>query len=322
MEKVSVAICTYNGEKYIGAQLESILKQSRAVDEIVICDDCSSDSTLEVVKESLESFNGECRIVKNTKSMGVADNFAQAYDLCKGDIIISCDQDDVWKEDKVTKTLEAMNKETVFVFSDADVVDSLLNPIGTLWENVGLNYEQVQDTEKFSKRILKAFCVTGATMAFRKSLWKSVKPIGKPCLHDIWLSVLAPVYGGVKAIPEKLILYRRHAENVTRVGHKNDYKSKAEKRYANHFITEYNELSSIVNVTHSDTDNKYELQINDAYKYHSSTRYIIDNHNRLFKILKLLKEFILGRFKIFRGGWKVFASDLLFIVFNKNDDIF
>ena len=98
---ISVAMCTYNGEKYIQEQLESIIYQSVPPDEIVICDDCSNDATLEIVKDILNSYDGIVQLVSNKHNLGYRKNFEKAISLCHGDIIFLSDQDDVWSSNKI-----------------------------------------------------------------------------------------------------------------------------------------------------------------------------------------------------------------------------
>lgn len=103
---ISVVMTTYNGQKFIREQIESILDQSTHVDEIVICDDCSTDSTLEILKEY------PVRLYVNKKNLGFKQNFKQVMELCQGDYIFLCDQDDIWEKDKVEKMLEVMNSHS------------------------------------------------------------------------------------------------------------------------------------------------------------------------------------------------------------------
>lgn len=125
---ISVAMCTYNGEKYIREQLESIINQSMLPDEIVICDDCSKDTTLEILKDTLNSYNGIVQLVSNKHNLGYRKNFEKAISLCHGDIIFLSDQDDVWNKDKIEiiKTEIEKDKNILLAFHDVEIVDENL----------------------------------------------------------------------------------------------------------------------------------------------------------------------------------------------------
>src|SRR3954453_13857066 len=101
MAKLSIAMTTYNGETYLREQLDSFTNQSRPPDELVVCDDQSSDRTFEILNDFRDRTPFEMQIVRNEERLGIARNFEQAIRLCRGDIIFLSDQDDVWMEDKL-----------------------------------------------------------------------------------------------------------------------------------------------------------------------------------------------------------------------------
>ena len=115
---ISVAICTYNGEQFIESQLESICSQNYPVDEIVICDDGSTDKTVQKANDFLKEHFQEYRIIENQQNLGFRKNFEKAIGITQGEIIFLCDQDDVWKKDKVEKMVEAfqVNDKCLMVF--------------------------------------------------------------------------------------------------------------------------------------------------------------------------------------------------------------
>ena len=101
----SVALCTYNGEKYLAEQLDSILTQTVPIDEIVVCDDGSTDNTISILEEYESTFPYLFKIYKNKENLGYTKNFEQAINLCDRDIIFLCDQDDIWLKEKVKTVL-------------------------------------------------------------------------------------------------------------------------------------------------------------------------------------------------------------------------
>ena len=123
--KTSVALCTYNGEKFLKEQLDSILNQTVKVDEIVVCDDGSTDATVSILNSYKEAFPSIFRVYQNEKNLRSVKNFEKAISLCENEIIFLCDQDDVWKPEKVSVFLEKFRENTdVDVFaSNAEIVD-------------------------------------------------------------------------------------------------------------------------------------------------------------------------------------------------------
>jgi len=197
---LSVAMCSYNGAKYLQEQLDSIIAQTRLPDELVVCDDSSS----------------------NEINLGPTKNFEKAVTLRNGDIIALSDQDDVWIPHKLGK-LEKVLKEypkTGYVFSNALVVDANLHPLGyTMWDRVSFTARQrrrfEQDARYQVEVLLKHNVVTGATMAFRTELRDWILPIPDQWIHDAWIALLASAAGARGIfIKEALVKYRQHYNQV------------------------------------------------------------------------------------------------------------
>ncbi len=213
--KVSVALCTYNGEKYIEEQLTSILRQTRLPDEIVVSDDGSSDRTLEIVSSVLEGSGVELRILKNSGTHGVVGNFYNAMSSCSGDIIFTSDQDDFWREDKVELMLRPFveSEKNVLVFSNALLVDREGASLGgDLWST--LSYDPEKEEKDMFGLLLNRCVVTGAAMALRKSLFELCGMAPEGWLHDGWMAVNAVILGNVCPINEQLLFYRQHGNNI------------------------------------------------------------------------------------------------------------
>lgn len=220
--ELSVAICTFNGAKYIHEQLQSILNQELLVHEIVVCDDGSTDGTLEIVRGIATKYsNVAWNIQRNPKSFGVTKNFERAIKLCSGDVVFLSDQDDVWYKNKTKVVVDFFNNhpETDIVFSDADIVDengklltnhSLLDawsllPNISLW-NAGLKFEIMNMDNR----------VTGATIAFKKRCSDKFLPFEEDTryLHDYQIALFGCAYNSIELIPEHLMAYRQHGKNV------------------------------------------------------------------------------------------------------------
>ena len=144
--KISVCLATYNGEKYIKEQLDSILPQLSANDEIIISDDNSTDDTINIIR----SLNDERIKIYVNKTKGIVKNFENALNNASGDIIFLSDQDDVWKNDKVKKILSAFSSDNslTLVFSNAEIIDE---------NGISKNYNFFKDNEANYTSIFKAF---------------------------------------------------------------------------------------------------------------------------------------------------------------------
>ena len=219
--KISVAMATYNGERFLQEQLDSIAGQSRLPDELVVCDDGSSDRTLEIINEFTRTAPFPVRIHKNPERLGYGDNFLQAAAKCHGDWIAFCDQDDIWLPEKL-RTIERyfriQHHDVVLVVHNALVVDHTL--VGT-----GIKYPNIKKIQVRRGSDLPALWFTGGlTMAFRADLITRCPPSGRgpghgmpqePLAHDAWICWLACILGDIVMLPDTLVLYRRHSSSTT-----------------------------------------------------------------------------------------------------------
>lgn len=214
--RISVALATYNGEKYLPEQLASIAAQTRRPDEIVVGDDQSSDGTEELLRRFGHDIGIAIRFTRNPVRLGSSANFGAVLERCQGDVIFLCDQDDVWAPNKVEKSLAVLNAhpEVGFVFSNANLISGSGQLLGgTLWSRV---FFDRAGQEKFrqhrgSEALLKTNAVTGATMAVRRSALAPALPIPAGWVHDGWLAFVIELVAGGLPIDEPLLSYRLHA---------------------------------------------------------------------------------------------------------------
>lgn len=214
---ISVALCTYNGEKFIEEQVQSILRQTKAVDEIVVCDDGSKDVTLEIVRKIAEASVAEIRIYTNDKPLGVKENFRKAIELCMGDYVFLSDQDDIWLPHKVETIMnwfDAHPNKSV-VFTDAYLVDENRVRYEGRTQFQGVGFRKLQQEMFMNGHGLEVFMManraTGATMAFRKADVQLQKDDWGQILHDEYIAVKALLNDQLGMISEPLIEYRQHA---------------------------------------------------------------------------------------------------------------
>jgi glycosyltransferase involved in cell wall biosynthesis len=217
--KISVAMCTYNGARYLREQLQSIATQLRPPDELVICDDQSVDATREIIAGFAASTSFPVHLHVNNCNLGSTKNFERAIGLCEGDIVALADQDDVWMPEKLVRLEECFLREpgVGLVFTDAEVVDEHLQPLGyRLWESVGFDkhHRSLVRSGRVLDVLLPGWTVTGATMAFR-SVFKDLVldiPTNLALIHDGWIGLMIASVAGVAFIEEPLIKYRQHAD--------------------------------------------------------------------------------------------------------------
>ena len=210
--KISVAMATYNGQKYINEQISSILQNLSENDELVISDDGSNDNTLNIIK----SFEDKrIKLIQGPKK-GIKKNFENAIRNTTGDIIFLSDQDDVWMENKVKTVKKYFNKdkELTLVMHNAKIVNDKMERI------------EPYSTFKWRKsrtgvlhNIIKN-CYVGCTMAFTKEIKEIILPIPDDInMHDQWIGILSDIYGKNMLVEDELIDYRRHGDNNTGLNH-------------------------------------------------------------------------------------------------------
>lgn len=216
MSRVSVALCTYNGAPFLQAQLDSIAAQSRLPDELVACDDGSTDATLDILATFSCRAPFPVRIERNPSNLGSTGNFARAIGLCTGALIATCDQDDVWMPEKIALSLAAFDEDPRrgLVFTDAEVVDEKLQPRGyRLWESIqfGERERRLVRRNRAFDVLLRQWAVTGATMMFRTELRSLVLPIPGVWVHDGWIAFLVGAVAPIGMVEVPTVLYRQHS---------------------------------------------------------------------------------------------------------------
>lgn len=211
---ISVALCTHNGARYVREQVESILRQTVPVTEIVLSDDASTDDTVAIVEAAVAGSGIDLVVLRNVPALGVVANFEQAAAACTGDLIALCDQDDVWRDDKLAQ-LVSLGPAALLVHSDAELVDEHLDPLGSLLAS--LEMTAAEKAELGSARSFATFLrrnlVTGATVLLRRELLERARPFPSSWVHDEWLAVVAAAVGHTELHTGRLVLYRQHGGN-------------------------------------------------------------------------------------------------------------
>jgi glycosyltransferase involved in cell wall biosynthesis len=272
--KISVAMTTYNGEKYLREQLDSILSQSYRIHEIVISDDCSTDNTSNILKEYAFRFHGLLHINFNVKNLGYTKNFEKTIHLCTGDYIALCDQDDIWEKDKIKNLFEQIGNNCI-IHSDARLIDKN----GIIISNSYSRSTHKKIIPTIFDLLLRNY-LTGCTTLFTKELYAMSFPFPDDFYHDWWLAIVAANCNGIAYTSKPLIRYRQHDSNVIgcgRIRNKN-FKEKLRDLY---YINKRrnNKIASICRVISVIEKSGLKIQ-NPEFKLFSSR---LNNLNFLYK---------------------------------------
>ncbi len=213
--RISVAMATYNGEKFLREQLDSLAKQALLPTEVVITDDGSTDGTLQVIENFSRNASFPVRVFRNKTRLGYADNFFKAASLCTGEVIAFCDQDDIWLENKLSTCAP--------FFADGNVL--LVAHTATILTQSGTLGHRRPDYSR--TRILNTGSgdpfgfPPGFAMLVRRDLLNAVRLPHRPRWlwgHDQWFWFLAGSIGNIALIADTLALYRQHEANVFGAG--------------------------------------------------------------------------------------------------------
>ncbi|NHF59091.1 glycosyltransferase family 2 protein [Flavobacteriaceae bacterium TP-CH-4] len=207
--KISVCMATYNGAQFLREQLDSVLKQLSANDELIISDDGSTDRTVDII----ESYADERIQLFHSTHQNLIFNFENALKRASGDLIFLCDQDDIWFDNKVEKCVHYLKKYAL-VFSNAAMFQG-----EKIEENELFFKDSRKKTGTLSNLIKVKFL--GATMAFRRAILERALPFPRNlAMHDIWLGMIAETTASTFYIDEPLIYYRRHQNTASTAGNK------------------------------------------------------------------------------------------------------
>lgn len=214
---VDILLATYCGEKYLKAQLDSLLAQTVQDIRIIIRDDGSTDNSIQIINDYCNKYPDKVFSVKGEPTGSAIKNFAKLLDLSENDYIMFCDQDDIWLPDKVEKTLAAMREAEgtageipVLVHSDLKVVDHELNVIS----NSFFDFQKLDPNNKTLPHLLVQNYVTGCTVMINRALKQKCGKIPDNCMmHDWWLALVAVIFGKIVCISKPTMLYRQHGDN-------------------------------------------------------------------------------------------------------------
>lgn len=282
---IDILLATYNGEKYIAEQIESLQNQTYKNIRILIRDDNSTDRTLEIINEMMLKYDNINLISDNKKCGSPQKNFIEILKHADADYVMFCDQDDIWLENKVEISYKAIKKYDnlpAMASTDFYLVDENLNHL----PKKGLQTNK--KTTNFST-LLVDNCYMGCTLILNKKLYSLVDDIPTECLmHDIWFALLASSMGKIINVDEKCMLYRQHANNC--VGGKSIYS-----------------ISYIIDrIMDRNTKNNFKILVKQAKGFASKYYTYLNDYNK-----KILKIFInIYKYNKFQRIYYIFKYNL------------
>lgn len=321
MTPVSVALCVCNGAEFLGDQLSSLVSQSRPPKEVVIGDDASEDRSVAIINQFSQDAPFEVRLLRNNSRLGVRRNFENVIAHCSSDFIALCDQDDIWLPQKLDILASRLERapDAVAVFSDADVVDDALVPLGyTMWEQIAFSRERQEQIvgDRPWEALFKHPVVTGATLMFRRELVDACLPIPEAWVHDAWIAQISAVHGRIVTVPKPLVLYRQHLANVIggrrlslraqlRKGEEIGRIGLAEREYSRYQqlldrLSEFEETQRVRTMR--------DLAV--AKLEHLNRRRSLPA-NRVRRVPAVVSEVLAGNYRRFAKDWRYVVADLL-----------
>lgn len=318
--RVSVALCTFNGRRYLSEQLRSLADQTRRPDELVVCDDHSADGTPDLLAAFAATAPFPVHVHRNATTLGTTANFERAISLCTCDVIFLCDQDDVWAAEKVARFEAefAAHPEASLVASDLDVIDATGAAVGRrVWESLPFTRrQQAVVREGQGPRLwLRYNTLTGAALAFRADLRDVLLPI-PPCWHhDAWIAFIAGALSSVRLIPDPLTHYRIHggqqigSEPRTlgrEIASARRFDAAYFARVAECFTVAADRLGPRANLVRDPV----LLSLTRTRAEFARVQQRMRAGGRLGRVAPAVRALVAGRYHRFARGWKSFAADL------------
>ena len=296
---VSIALCAYNGEKYISQQLDSILRQTHRNLEIIIVDDCSTDNTFNIVKR-YSVLDSRIKCFRNEVNIGFNKNFEKAIKLTTGDFIAISDQDDIWLPGKVELLLNNIG-DNWLIFSNSSFIDenNKVKAGRMLWKGFDL-------ADRNYRRILLANFITGHNLLFKREFAGYFLPLPKHGFYDWWIGFVALYHKKITFLDKTTTQYRIHGHSVMQQRIISGQEEQEKAKTIDHMLTAFASYERL-----EKRDKVFITQLKDAYKknifYKNAIpliKVIVNNYRELFTNEKIRKGLSLFNFAL-KYAWKV-----------------
>lgn len=297
-KKISIALATYNGERFLCEQLDSLYRQTYQNIEIIVGDDCSSDGTIKILQEYKRKYG--LYYFVNKKNLGYIKNFEIILSKCTGEYIALSDQDDVWKENKLEVLLNNIGNIDL-ICSDAALINEKREIISSSLKE----YQDIRvwNSNQFEHLLFDNF-ITGCTTLFRRNILGDIVFLSEGIPHDWWLGILASMRAGIRYLKEPLVLYRQHESNSIGAKKKNNGSINLENR-KNKIIKEIDEIYkrlSLIMKTLTESNEYNFIRNNPQFKEN------LYNLNKIMSDISEYKSSIIRGFPLhldaFRIAWK------------------
>lgn len=312
MPEVDILLASYNGEKYIAEQIDSILAQTFTDWRLLIRDDGSSDNTPAIIEGYAEKYPGKIEVIHDNETCrNATKNFFELLKHAEADYVMFSDQDDFWLPYKIQITYDYMKKaerenpgRPVLIFTGLQVVDSELKSMDRLRD---LDFSEKRYT---LKELLPCNCSAGCTQMLNRKCYECMGGFEEGILlHDYWTMLYAAVFGVIMRVPMALILYRQHGNNLIGVFNKNAKLSARIKRYAKNLFG----AASLTNPLMSTSVKLFRSRFSEAMSPETLNEF--DEYLKFFskKISERLKAVMRFKDTIFFKGHKSSIIRLLFL---------
>ena len=290
MEQIDIILATYNGEKYLKEQLDSILNQTYTNFRLLISDDCSQDSTKEILKE-YEKKDNRIKVFFQEKNLGYVKNFEFLLTKVESSIYALSDQDDIWNKDKVEKSYNRLKEENAdLVFTDLEMIDEEGKTIKNSFNDYMKLSRKIERTLNSYELEYLYNCVTGCTILAKTEMLKKILPIpktSKHIIHDYWIAIITTLNGRVTYLKEPTIKYRQHSQNQIGANH-TVYKFDKFEQVRNHLIDVKLGVFGVYVENKEKFPEELQEQNKKAYNYFRNLQQIKNINFRNLKIFKKL----------------------------------
>ena len=290
---ISIALCTYNGERYLAEQLDSIINQTFKNLEVIVVDDCSTDNTLQILANYAE-MDVRIKYYQNSQNLGYNKNFEKALKLTTGNFIAISDQDDNWKPNKIQVLMDNI-EDNWLVFSNSEYI----NADGTLAEGKLLNGFSLAG--KNYKALLLNNHITGHTTLFSREFLKYILPFPETGFYDWWMGFIAFYHHKLLFVDEVLTRYRQHDNAVTSSSMLN--KQQLGYSYVNRIHEQLNVFAKYKGAKPADED--YINKLNNAFNLKFTNKrsmalfkIVLKDYHELFPTFKVRKKFSKAAFAL------------------------